>query len=220
MDPYGGGTVYGKGGAEARPPKRRFGAVHPGVTAGVAFGMVAAFALGWFIWQTTSEPSTLRDLNDAADAGAPPASAGAVSPTPSEGPVELGVGAFKLESVKSPGSIMSKVDGLAVITATGGGLQVVQGLADPACFSFHTEDDTYMRHSGYRLRFDANDDSDLFKKDATFCPEDGVEPGTVTLRSVNYPDHVVHHRNVELWIDESDDSDEFARASSFTVAKG
>jgi hypothetical protein len=98
-------------------------------------------------------------------------------------------------------------------------VQVVKGLADPACFSFHSGDDHYMRHSGYRLRFDANDGSDLFTQDATFCPEDGAEDGTVTLRSHNYPDHVVHHRNVELWIDESDDTDEFAAASSFIVHK-
>ncbi|MFI5843989.1 AbfB domain-containing protein [Catenuloplanes sp. NPDC051500] len=221
MQPHGGGRVYGKG--EARPVTSkagRFGSVHPGVTAAVALGMVAAFALGWFIWQTTSEPDTLRDLNDAA--GEQPAAAAPASPSAApaaEGPVELAVGAFRLESAKSPGTVLADVDGLAVITATGPGVQVAKGLADPACFSFHTEDDRYLRHSGYRLRFDANDGSDLFTKDATFCPEDGAEDGTITLRSHNYPDHVVHHRNVELWIDESDGSEDFAAASSFIVHK-
>lgn len=221
MQPQGGGRVYTKG--EVRPVKSkagRFGSVHPGVTAAVALGMVAAFALGWFIWQTTSEPDTLRDLNESGAVQTPAATAPSVSAPPSEdAPVELAVGAFTLESAKSPGTILSEADGLAVITATGPGVRVAKGLADPACFSFHTEDDRYMRHSGYRLRFDADDGSDLFKQDATFCPEDGVEPGTITLRSHNYPGHVVHHRNVELWIDEPDDTDEFARASSFTVHK-
>lgn len=223
MQPHGGGTVYGKGGAEARPVKSRsgrFGSMHPGVTAGVALGMVAAFALGWFIWRTTSEPDTLRDLSEVAAEPTPAATAPQASATPAEdAPVELAVGAYKLESVKSPNTILTDADGLAVISATGADIQVVKGLADAACFSFRTSDDRFMRHSGYRLRFDANDGTDLFTQDATFCPEDGVKPGTVTLRSHNYPEHVVHHRNVELWIDESDDSDEFARASSFVVRK-
>ncbi|GAB7044099.1 MULTISPECIES: AbfB domain-containing protein [Catenuloplanes] len=214
------GTVYGKGAHDPRPPRNGlFHRVHPGVTAAVALGMVAAFALGWLVWRGVSEPDPLRDLNEAAAQSAAPVAGTPSAAPPSEGPVELATGSYELESVASPGSLVSSVDDLAVITANAPALEVVEGLADAACFTFRSGD-RYMRHSGYRLRFDPLDDSDLFRQDATFCPEEGAAPGTVTLRSVNYPTHVVHHRNIELWIDESDNSDDFAESSSFTVHRG
>ncbi|MDP9792793.1 hypothetical protein J2S43_001305 [Catenuloplanes nepalensis] len=214
------GNVYGKGALDPRPPKTGlFNRVHPGITAAVALGMVAAFALGWLVWRGASEPGELRDINEAANQPAAPVASTPSAAPASEAPAELATGPHRLESLASPSSMMSNVDGLAVITANAPALEVVEGLADPACFSFQ-DGDRFMRHSGYRLRFDTSDDSDLFRQDATFCPEEGAEPGTVTLRSVNYPDHVVHHRNVELWIDESDNSDDFAESSSFTIHRG
>lgn len=219
------GTVYGKGALDPRPPRNGlFNRVHPGVTAAVALAMVAAFALGWLIWRGVSEPDKLRDLNEAANqpaapvAATPPAAPTSEAPA-SEAPAELATGPHKLESAASPGSLMSSVDNMAVITANARALEVVEGLADPACFTFRSGD-RYMRHSGYRLRFDPQEDTDLFRQDATFCPEEGATPGTVTLRSVNYPEHVIHHRNIELWIDESDDSDDFAESSSFIIHRG
>ncbi|GAB7046828.1 AbfB domain-containing protein [Catenuloplanes indicus] len=214
------GTVYGKGALDPRPPRNGlFNRVHPGITAAVALGMVAAFALGWLVWRSASAPDPLRDLNEAANQPVAPVATTPSAAPSSEPPAELAAGPHKLESVASPGSLMSDVDNMAVITANAPALEVVEGLADPACFTFRSGD-RYMRHSGYRLRFDPDDGSDLFRQDATFCPEEGTAPGTVTLRSVNYPDHVVHHRNVELWIDESDNSDDFAESSSFTIHKG
>lgn len=224
MSAPGGGTVYGKGGLDARPPRDgRFAGVHPALTAAVALGVVAVFALGWFVWRGTATPDTLRDLNDSAAGAAVPAgpsATAAATPAAADEPVQLAVGAYRLESAASPGALVSIQNNLAVLTADAGPLDVVQGLAKAACFSFRADDGRYLRHSGYRLRFDPADGSTLFREDATFCPEEGAEPGTVTLRSVNYPGHVVHHRGVELWIDEPDGSGDFAGTSSFAVREG
>ena len=94
---------------------------------------------------------------------------------------------------------------------------VVEGLADTSCFSFRAPGGKYLRHYDYRLRFDNPDGADLYRKDATFCPLDGVPAGIVRLRSANYPDHFIHRRGNDLYIDKRDGSDAFDADSSFTL---
>jgi hypothetical protein len=94
---------------------------------------------------------------------------------------------------------------------------VVKGLADTSCFSFRAPSGKYLRHFDYRLRFDKPDSADLYRKDATFCPLDSAPAGIVRLRSANYPDHVIHSRGDDFYIDKRDGSDAFDAASSFTL---
>ncbi|MBI5719930.1 MAG: AbfB domain-containing protein [Burkholderiales bacterium] len=77
------------------------------------------------------------------------------------------------------------------------------GLADAACVSLElaAQPGQWLRHQGYRLKLGTNDGSDLFKADATFCPEPGLAGHSLTLRSKNFPTYVLRARGGELWID-------------------
>jgi hypothetical protein len=92
---------------------------------------------------------------------------------------------------------------------------VVQGLADPACFSLRDQDGRYLRHADYRIRLHSDDGSALFRADATFCAQPGSATGSVLLQSHNYPGYYLHGRGSELWIDRWQDSSDFRRACSF-----
>ncbi|MPY57909.1 AbfB domain-containing protein [Streptomyces spongiae] len=78
---------------------------------------------------------------------------------------------------------------------------VVKGLANSSCYSFRTADGKYLRHRNFVLRADRNDGSGLFSKDATFCPGYSPSEGAVMLRSVNYPNYALRHRNFALRLD-------------------
>jgi hypothetical protein len=109
-------------------------------------------------------------------------------------------------------AVMSSADAMV--------LTVIKGLADSACFTLRAENGRYLRHFGFQLRFDPLDDSDLFRKDATFCAAGGQPAGTVRLRSKNYPDRLLHRREARLHIDKPDGSRTFETGSSFVVRRG
>ncbi len=96
---------------------------------------------------------------------------------------------------------------------------VRDGLADSTCVSLEsvTTPGQWLRHQGYRLRLSPNDGADLFKNDATFCPEPGLSGTGYTFRSKNFPTRVLRHRNNELWIDEVAVGGSFAADATFTL---
>lgn len=65
------------------------------------------------------------------------------------------------------------------------------GLARAECLSLEAVNfrGRFVRHRDFVLRLDRLDDSELFRADATFCPES--VRGGVVLRSVNFPDRFV-----------------------------
>ncbi|GLH96247.1 AbfB domain-containing protein [Phytohabitans aurantiacus] len=225
------GTVYGRGGAPTRDQELGLlERLHPAVTAGVAAAVIGVFALGYLAWRAASGTESSAAAPATAAPTAPQtAQEPAVSPSPSPSPTgaTLSAGLWSLESADRSGSYVRRDDGRAVIdTVTPesdtadrreASLIVVAGLADPSCFTFRTNDGRFLRHFDYRLRFDEQDDSDLFREDATFCARTGATADSVTLRSHNYPDRVIHHRQSELWIDQPDGSEGFTGASSFVV---
>lgn len=79
---------------------------------------------------------------------------------------------------------------------------VRNGLADAACVSLESVSSPgrYYRHAGYRLQLGTDDGTDLFKADATFCPEAGLSGSGLTLRSKNYPGFVMQHSGGQVWI--------------------
>jgi hypothetical protein len=89
------------------------------------------------------------------------------------------------------------------------------------CLSFRAFNrlGTFFRHSGSRIYLNPADDVPLFLADATFCEAPGLaDPQAITFRSSNYPERVIHLRNVsELWIDDLPDpmTPEFAAAATF-----
>jgi YVTN family beta-propeller protein len=80
---------------------------------------------------------------------------------------------------------------------------VRDGLADPNCATFESVKlpGQVLRHDAYRLKLGVDDGSSLFKNDATFCPEPGLDGAGITLRSKNFPDRVLRQINQELWLD-------------------
>ena len=162
-------------------------------------------------------------------AGDEEAAAGAVSPAPSSAtPTTPAAKASSKPAKFSTGSWLLSIDGgylgfdgdyATLSSVRGTSFDVVKGLADASCFSIRAAGGKYLRHFDYRLRFDKPDGSDLNRQDATFCPLDGVPAGVVRLRSLNYPDHVIHRRDKKLYIDERDDTDAFEADSSFTLEK-
>ncbi len=80
--------------------------------------------------------------------------------------------------------------------------RAVPGLADGSCVSLQARNapGSYLRHSGWRVRIDANDNSPPFKADATFCPQTGLGGAGVSLEAYNFPGFFVRHWSSELWL--------------------
>ena len=94
---------------------------------------------------------------------------------------------------------------------------VRDGLADSTCVSLESTvtPGQWLRHQGYRIKLAASDGSDLFKGDATFCPEVGLAGSGISLRSKNFPARVLRHRNSELWIDPVETTGTFPADATF-----
>ncbi|GAA4608258.1 hypothetical protein BJY16_006750 [Actinoplanes octamycinicus] len=71
------------------------------------------------------------------------------------------------------------------------------GLANSGCRSFESKDTpgSYLRHFNFQLYLNANDNSAVFKQDATFCPQAGLNGQGNALRSFNYPTRFIRHYN-------------------------
>jgi len=86
--------------------------------------------------------------------------------------------------------------------------KVVQGLADSKYVSFESKNypGYFLRHRNFELWLDRNDNSDPFKKDATFvlaaARASSACPAWSSLQSLNYPDRFVRHRNFVLYLEQ------------------
>lgn len=78
--------------------------------------------------------------------------------------------------------------------------KVKPGLANRLCYSFESRNypGEYLRHREFRVRRDANDNSTLYKEDATWCPVQGS--GGVRLSASGFPRQYLRHINAELWL--------------------
>ncbi|MBW8795529.1 MAG: AbfB domain-containing protein [Streptomyces sp.] len=92
---------------------------------------------------------------------------------------------------------------------------VVAGLADADACSFRDASGNYLRHYGFRGRFDANDGTTTFARDATFIARTGTTGGSVRFESYNYPGHYLRHYDYQLRVDISNGTDLFRQDSSF-----
>jgi hypothetical protein len=82
--------------------------------------------------------------------------------------------------------------------------RMVPGLADAAGVSFESVNypGNFLRHSDYQIRLDPNDDSVLFRADATFYRVGGLADATwSSFRSYNFPDRYLRHSSYLLRID-------------------
>jgi hypothetical protein len=183
------------------------------VLVGLAFAVV--LVAGVVVWR-----SATGDADPVARPAADPApSSAAPSITPTtDTAAKLSTGSWLLSLSGGSGAYLTVAGDYAALSSSERTVfTVVKGMADSSCFSIRAPSGKYLRHYDFRLRFDEPDGSDLFRKDATFCPLADVPAGTVRLRSANYPDHVIHSRGSDLYIDKRDGSDAFDADSSFTV---
>lgn len=74
------------------------------------------------------------------------------------------------------------------------------GLADPSCYSLESQNyrGSYLRHSSFRVRLATNENTDLFRRDATFCAQPGT--GGIRLASINELGTNVRHYAEEVWV--------------------
>ncbi|GAA3194027.1 AbfB domain-containing protein [Actinocorallia longicatena] len=93
------------------------------------------------------------------------------------------------------------------------------GLANASCVSFESRGTPgqYLRHSGYRVRRDANDGSALFAADATFCARTGLAAGGTSLESSNLPGRYLRHINSEVFISNSSGANAWDNPAGFAA---
>ncbi len=83
--------------------------------------------------------------------------------------------------------------------------RMVPGLADPAAVSFESVNrpGNFIRHAGYVAQLSANDNSALFRADATFYRTAGLaDSAWSSFRSYNFPDRYLRHAGNALRIDQ------------------
>ena len=109
----------------------------------------------------------------------------------------------------------------AVITTEASKLRIVEGLSgDTGSVSFESTDNpgSFIRHAGYVMWLHANDNSDLFKKDASFYPRENAFFGDfVAYESVNFPDYFITDANSRLKIVLKEDSDSYKNSASYKL---
>lgn len=94
---------------------------------------------------------------------------------------------------------------------------VVAGLANSGCISFLSRDTakSYIRHFNFQLLVNADDGTQLFKEDATFCPQAGKNGQGNSLRSWSYPTHYFRHFNGILYAASNGGPQDFDATFSF-----
>lgn len=98
--------------------------------------------------------------------------------------------------------------------------KLVKGLANSSCYSFATHDGRYLRHRSFVLVAERDDDSPLFRQDATFCPRPSPVYGATMLEAVNYPGRFLRHQNFQLRLDPYQHSDLYRADSAFRLVDG
>lgn len=117
-------------------------------------------------------------------------------------------------------------DGSNALLKNDSTFRVVAGLADASCYSLRSRNypNSYVRHQNFRVRVDPSDNSDLFKRDATFCTRPGLGGSGVSFEALNMPGHFVRHYNGEAWMAAgtgarpSDSPASFGADASWTIA--
>lgn len=94
---------------------------------------------------------------------------------------------------------------------------VVTGLANSACFSFESVDTpgSYIRHYNFALLLNANDGTQQFHEDATFCPQAALNGDGDSFRSWSYPTRYFRHYSNVLYAASNGGVQTFDATASF-----
>ena len=205
------------------------------VTAGALVVGTTATAVTWtppapppplVVAQPTPAPTTTRPTVGRQPTALPPVALSTPAAVPSVTPGPVAPGPISLESVNMPGRFVIIEGSLGVLKPLINGtvpagqlaaLEVVAGLADPACVSFRSPDGRYLRHASWRVQLSPDEGTALFRGDATFCVREGAVAGSISFEASNYPRWFLRHRNFELWVDHADGTTIFGSDSSFVV---
>jgi hypothetical protein len=89
------------------------------------------------------------------------------------------------------------------------------GLANSSCVSFESRNTpgSYLRHYNYQLTLNANDGSAIFKSDATFCPQAGMNGQGNSFASSNFPSRYIRHYANNVYIASNGGSNTYDSAS-------
>ncbi|MFD7770420.1 sigma-70 family RNA polymerase sigma factor [Streptomyces sp. NPDC059787] len=117
-------------------------------------------------------------------------------------------------------AVMVKAPDAASLTARQLIFTVTPGLMGTGCYSFRHANGSYLRHTGYHegaVELGANDNSALFRADATFCLRKGAIAGTKALFAFNSPlSHLRYRDDGELWLEPSQNADpSYGSSTSF-----
>jgi hypothetical protein len=93
------------------------------------------------------------------------------------------------------------------------------GLANSSCISFESANDPgqYLRHSGFELYLNTNDNSTLFQQDATFCPQPGVNGQGYSFPALMYSNRYIRHYNYTVYAASDGGSNAFDSASAWNA---
>lgn len=95
--------------------------------------------------------------------------------------------------------------------------RMVKGLAGD-CVSLESVNypGYFLRHQNARIKLSTQENTDLFRQDATFCIyESNLAPASfVKIKSYNFPDYYLRHRDGHLYL-EKGSSDLFQKDSTF-----
>jgi hypothetical protein len=94
---------------------------------------------------------------------------------------------------------------------------VRRGLASSSCVSFEARNfpGDFLRHQNFQLFRQPMDGSALFRADATFCPQRGMNGQGTSFASFNFPTRFIRHFNNTVYIASNGGSNSFDSATSW-----
>jgi len=93
------------------------------------------------------------------------------------------------------------------------------GLANTSCISFESANNSgqYLRHYGFELYLNSNDNSTQFVQDATFCPQTWSQRPGYSFYALMYSDRYIRHYNYTVYAASDGGSNAFDSATSWTA---
>jgi hypothetical protein len=106
----------------------------------------------------------------------------------------------------------------AALDKNDGSWIVRRGLANSACVSFESRNfpGDFLRHQNFQLFRQPNDGSALFRSDATFCPQAGMNGQGTSFASFNFPTRFIRHFNNNVFVASNGGTNAFDATASFT----
>ncbi|WP_083975335.1 family 43 glycosylhydrolase [Herbidospora daliensis] len=75
----------------------------------------------------------------------------------------------------------------------------------------------FLRHRNHEAWVERNDNSSLFRSDASFYRRTGLTGGGVSYESVNFPGYYLRHRSGLVWVEQNDGTSAFQSSATFTL---